>query len=1175
MLVNSSDGEKGLVYDLSTIVGHPLVMIAAPFGYNLYPIYHMMDQTHGWAALGRANDAYLYKWQAGFWHPVVKIKNQDGYGVRLFAETTERCWFVVDDSLAARQCLMRIDDQSVRQVFTPQTAGIRGLFFDRNGGWAGGEWGQLMRFHSGRWRLFPSPTPFHIENFFQSGGKLFASTDIPGRDEFTLLNFQGGDWREYARIHLPVNSRFVILPRGRQYALRADTLLCHTDQSWQSVERDKIPADTVLIDAELNFDRIMWAYSGAQVLCGRLFALKEHSDDPPIELVEHLATRVLDDRQHEAEFALFSPDSLRSLLFVRAHQLKPPKFNFSPRIIHHSSSEYSATVIDIDSDGGEEIYAVVGGGANRLYHLSFLGDGIESVTDEAERYDLHGKMFTVKKKVNYDHLAAFADVNNDGLADLLINSLYGPNAFYRQVSSGRFVEQTRAAGLLKDFGRSSALLRCDVNNDGFIDLFIGNTDSSSHLYLNNGAGIFRDVTAAAMGGIRVSTAAFADVDGDGDSDLFLMFSRGTNRLLINQGADSRTGVPRFRWEQNRIDAETDTLASSGGCCFADFDNDGDVDLLALKNLSPCILLQNDGRGYFSDVTASSGLADSTFAISAAPFDADHDGDLDLWISKRGRSALYENLGGLTFRRHDFFQRSLDNGGHVVLADLDMDGDLDFYTNDQNDYSRIMLNPLNDGNSALLQLEGSVSNRDAIGAKVFIYPAGHCGNPDSLKGVRVVTGDQHTRRVHIGLPNGHACDLLIRFPSGIEKRLLNVGKTRLMHVNETDGFDRRLTLARKASIAWFYYPPFRHQLMYLTLIVLMFVGALLWLHQSRFWLPNASWFYGWLPAMVFSALFMSLYQQSLVIRLALPLFFSLAVALFGHFFVGRTVARTQFVPQVTEELFLLLSAFFHGQWGASRFNRLELYLINMSRQAIADEEFRVNLNRTVDDFFAVLAPAVNKILELATSLKTLNDLHRTTSSSFTLLLRDLNAFKVSVSLQKPLEELSIASLRERLALIRGNLLTMRRQIDGEFKASVQSVIEEMRRQFPQRFFQIDCDLPPSVTARIRPAELSQILENLLHNAVRAVNGRRNKRITLKCRSSLDRVFITVQDNGIGMSEEIQTKLFCNHFTTKNHGGFGLHHAHQLLQKYGGGIHLRQSAVNQGSTFEVELRREDHE
>jgi len=383
--------------------------------------------------------------------------------------------------------------------------------------------------------------------------------------------------------------------------------------------------------------------------------------------------------------------------------------------------------------------------------------------------DTKGKYLDYSKKSN---LGLFkgglsmiqADYDNDGDTDILVlrgawMCKYGrqPNSLLRNNGDGTFTDVTIKSGLYSEFPTQAGTWN-DFNNDGYLDLFIGNESSDesypSELYLNNQDGTFTNVAKAAKCDVvsYIKGVTAADYDNDGDIDLFLSGMNKKKILLKNNGL--KDGIPQF------TDA-TDQAGLAGinvmtfPTWFWDYDNDGWQDIfvcgyqyngsiageIAMEALnvpnqsSKMYLYHNNHDGTFSDVSKESGLSKTVFAMGSNFGDIDNDGFLDMYLGtgnpdykSLSPNRLFRNMGNGKFADVTVSGRvgNLQKGHAVAINDLDNDGDSDIFIEMGGAYlgdafsNSLYLNPGQNNNHWIkLQLEGTESNRSAIGAKVKV------------------------------------------------------------------------------------------------------------------------------------------------------------------------------------------------------------------------------------------------------------------------------------------------------------------------------------------------------------------------------------------------------------------------------------------------------------------------
>ncbi|MGO4771707.1 FG-GAP-like repeat-containing protein [Flavobacterium sp. W22_SRS_FK3] len=358
-----------------------------------------------------------------------------------------------------------------------------------------------------------------------------------------------------------------------------------------------------------------------------------------------------------------------------------------------------------------------------------------------------------------------ADYDNDGDTDIFVMRgawmhQFGrqPNSLLRNNGDGTFTDVTIKSGLYSEFPTQAGNWN-DFNNDGYLDLFIGNESSAnesypSELYLNNQDGTFTNVAKEAKCDILsfIKGVTSADYDNDGDIDLFLSGMNKRKILLKNTGL--KNGIPQF------IDV-TDQAGLAGinvmtfPTWFWDYDNDGWQDIfvcgyefdgavarqIAMDALnipnesSKMYLYHNNHDGTFTNESEVSGLSKTVFAMGANFGDIDNDGFLDMYLGTGNPdykslipNKLFRNMGNGKFTDVTFSARvgNLQKGHGVALNDLDNDGNTDIFIEvggayiGDSFYNSLYLNPGQNNNHWIkLKLEGTDSNRSAIGTKVKV------------------------------------------------------------------------------------------------------------------------------------------------------------------------------------------------------------------------------------------------------------------------------------------------------------------------------------------------------------------------------------------------------------------------------------------------------------------------
>lgn len=456
--------------------------------------------------------------------------------------------------------------------------------------------------------------------------------------------------------------------------------------------------------------------------------------------------------------------------------------------------------VDYDGDGYLDIY--VGnsgvffeplGKPNILYRNN--GDG--TFTDMAVEAGIADNRQTQG--------VAFGDMDNDGDPDLYLANDFGINALYMNNGDGSFRDVTEAAGVQGAIdiiggeeapnGYGTAL--ADINNDGYLDIYVVNLGGSNILYRSNGDGTYTDVTEEvnAKAGIGVmgagTAAAFSDVNNDGRPDLYAANGYGLPSFLyLNRGAG---------FDDETDEAGVGEQGDAEAVVFGDYDNDGDMDMY-ISNTAGAegqpladILYQNNGNGIFEDVTAEAGVDIEDYSLGAVFGDLDNDGYLDLYVViNGGPNILYRNNGDGTFTDVTAESGTGDEGfgANAALGDIDNDGYLDIYVANTGFSDEIMGDPdtlyLNNGGTnhwLQVQLRSANGNYGSIGARIAL-------SAGELHQVREISGGrgyaQNSSIANFGLGAQTVADeIQITWPSGVVQILRDIPADQLITIDESD------------------------------------------------------------------------------------------------------------------------------------------------------------------------------------------------------------------------------------------------------------------------------------------------------------------------------------------------------------------------------------------------------
>ncbi len=412
---------------------------------------------------------------------------------------------------------------------------------------------------------------------------------------------------------------------------------------------------------------------------------------------------------------------------------------------------------DVDSDGQLDLFVgAVEGDAPAL--LMNNGDG--TFSDGSARSGLSTPART------HTFSAAFADYDLDGDLDLALSHWQWKEAvisadpigdtetLWQNQGDGTFVGVSTPSALSSAIGDDGTDYTftpnfADINNDGYPDLLMAADFKTSQVLVNNRDGTFSDVTTPSISDENGMGATVGDYDNDGDLDWFVT-------AIAAEGVPQDNGFNGNRLYRNNGTGAFEDVTDEAGvriggwgwaACFADFNNDGHLDLFHVNGWDddrfrdlPARLFMADGSGRFNETAVDAGITTDRQGRGVVCADFDRDGDVDLFIVNNGNFAeLYENR--------------LDENG---LGE--------------------------DRHWLTVQLRGSGANTRGIGGRVFLTAAAATQMREIRIGNNFVS--QHVAEAHFGLG---ATDLIpelrVVWPGGDETVLTDVTANQVLRIEQ--------------------------------------------------------------------------------------------------------------------------------------------------------------------------------------------------------------------------------------------------------------------------------------------------------------------------------------------------------------------------------------------------------
>src|SRR5579864_6205878 len=433
---------------------------------------------------------------------------------------------------------------------------------------------------------------------------------------------------------------------------------------------------------------------------------------------------------------------------------------------------------DYNNDGFEDLFCTYFG-QNRLYRNN--GDG--TFTDVTKASGLWND------QPRWGAGCSFVDYNRDGHLDLFVSNYVrfsfehapvpgsnvncnwkgipvecgprglptGRHSLYRNNGDGTFTDVSRQAGIAsatESYGMT--VVAADLDEDGWIDIFVACDSTPSLLFMNNHDGTFRE--EGVLRGVALSDdgmeqagmgVGVGDYDLDGHLDLFKThFAEDANGLYHNEGKGNFDDVTRLA----KVGVET--RFTSWGTGMVDLDNDGYPDMF--------------------------------FVTGSVYPEVEH--KLPQYPYKTPR-VLFRNLGSGTFEELDSQAGEGITTPHssrgCAFGDFDNDGDLDILIVNMNEPPSLLRNDLKGKQNWLkVKLEGVKSNRSAIGARVLV----HYGNKVQAQAVLSQSSyySCNDPRLHFGLGAAVVADVEVYWPNGFHEQFKKVSVNQLITIREGSG-----------------------------------------------------------------------------------------------------------------------------------------------------------------------------------------------------------------------------------------------------------------------------------------------------------------------------------------------------------------------------------------------------
>ncbi len=796
-----------------------------------------------------------------------------------------------------------------------------------------------------------------------------------------------------------------------------------------------------------------------------------------------------------------------------------------------------------------------------------MNNGTGYFRDATDEYGLN-------KNIGRSECSILGDINNDGYLDYFSTDFVGSNHLYINKEGAKFIDETNFAHL-KSNGTSISAAFGDINNDGFLDLYVGNWANENKMYLNNGDGTFRDFTS-----------------------------------------ESGTGDGIFK--------ETNSVL------FADFNNDGNLDLFIGNRAGNDKLFINDGKGHFTDISKECGIDSTLWTYGAAFGNFNNDGWIDLFIAYLGGIKIYKNLGivNVKLKFKDFTNQYIQpvpslNGYNtsVVTFDVGRDGDIDVFSGQYAGVGHFYKNLLNDGrtrsNYIEVKIAGSESNRSGVGTKIKLF------RNHKLIGYREVNAgngyaSSSSKIQHFGLPSVKGnYTLEVFFPASKILKKIKVASNSFIIVHEHEGFVEGYYLLKKNILRYIFSNEFIFEIIkfiFLVIIVSLFVTY--FGKKIKFLLGTETYkkiFHRQKILIVLNSAVIYIFVLLLII-ISKSVFFN-PVAYINN---SHNIFMNDLIPYIVtflflfftlktkydnrlkrisssfllENLFLSLKKFDHGEGMLMNINRLSLLIQNIGytqkSSNVKENPVFKRLELAIEEFKTTVYPELIKISIILKDIEFIfkQNFKKNKLRFSALLLRYTKDLKNSlgkyfelynqISARKDLSRKKTEIL-DNIQNLKNIVYNLSSETNKQFGCNVNDTINSVITKFNYNYgktLQIGFNnYNGNITALIPSNELSEVVTTIFLNSVEEFDllNKKDKLLNVTCSKNNTSVIILIEDNGRGVSENLRNKIFEEGFSTKDKGhGFGLLFSKKCIEKFGGKIYCEKSELG-GTKFVIELIR----
>ncbi len=500
---------------------------------------------------------------------------------------------------------------------------------------------------------------------------------------------------------------------------------------------------------------------------------------------------------------------------------------------------YGISVADFNNDLLPDVYMTCYKSLNHL--LINQGEGVYK--DFVIESGTGGNIETRVGKEKYEYGSIVSDFDRDGNVDILLAGKSKTTRYYKNNGNAQFTDYTPNTDLPSNLNIIDGAVG-DLNEDGYPDFVFADENSGVSIFINNKYNRFSQVNIDSLKlpetGIRA--VKIVDVNNDSNQDIIAVYQNTEPIFLLNDGSCNLIN-------SNEKMIEGDVPFFTNSISISDFNNDGLNDFyLCSQDGTDALFIYNEEEKLFQNKSDTWNIKKGGRSYTAVPGDFNLDGFTDLFVTKFGADLFYLNTGEFNFREvagDTIYAKSGYLSGFntgAAVCDIDENGSLDILVGNSDYWSSLLQNTEEKDSFLKISLIGVQDTKEALGAKIWIWPSGVEHSMDSLISFKEVTPSnglfsQNSNVNIFGLGNTNTVDVKIQFLNGDIYTYKNILKGTTLRVAQSSFFVQQSYKISRAFLQVLHMPNMMWEIIKFILFSILIYGSVRYIEYRYNWRPT--------------------------------------------------------------------------------------------------------------------------------------------------------------------------------------------------------------------------------------------------------------------------------------------------------------------------------------------------